>query len=256
MDSMLRSEFYHLEVAARDKNKLGSGFHRLPLFSRCPITNEARLENPGELLDNRSNRIPLNSISNVPLNIDPSRMNIGALPVGFSMAQQQTATNSCSHRSLDFNNCSPVQSNNNRIKPLRSPIHKPSLDEVKDNSLVALTNKFGKGKYWFKSASPTPDPRWSAEQQLMIGPIPGDVEYSQLRAAFLALGHTLHLFIQNYQGWLEKNQEKFGAKHVKFGYVVYTERETARRLLNNGYVPVGSVKISVKEMDGQPAIFL
>ena len=47
MDSMLRSEFYHLEVAARDKNKLGSGFHRLPLFSRCPITNEARLENPG-----------------------------------------------------------------------------------------------------------------------------------------------------------------------------------------------------------------
>ena len=126
-------------------------------------------------------------------------MNIGALPVGFSMAQQQTATNSCSHRSLDFNNCSPVQSNNNRIKPLRSPIHKPSLDEVKDNSLVALTNKFGKGKYWFKSASPTPDPRWSAEQQLMIGPIPGDVEYSQLRAAFLAQGHTLHLFIQNNQ---------------------------------------------------------
>ena len=46
MDSMLRSEFYHLDVAAREKNKLGGGFHRLPLFSRCPITNEARLENP------------------------------------------------------------------------------------------------------------------------------------------------------------------------------------------------------------------
>ena len=85
------------------------------------------------------------------------------------------------------------------MKNSRSAVHKPSLDEVKDTSVVALTNKFGKGKYWFKSASPTPDPRWSADQQLMIGPIPGDVEYSQLRAAFLAQGHTLHLFIQNNQ---------------------------------------------------------
>jgi hypothetical protein len=44
-----------------------------------------------------------------------------------------------------------------------------------------MTNKHGKGKYWFKSGSPTPDPRWPACQQLMIGPIPGDVEYSTLR---------------------------------------------------------------------------
>jgi len=253
LESMLRSEFYNVGSDSRE-DKLGAPFQRLPLFSRCPITNEARLENPGEFLDNRSNRIPLNSISNVPLNIDPGRI-LNGLPTGFTMAQQ-AATNSSNQRSIDFNNPNIVQANNNRLKPLRSPIHKPSLDEVKDNSLVALTNKFGKGKYWFKSASPTPDPRWSAEQQLMIGPIPGDVEYSQLRAAFLAQGHTLHLFIQNNQGWLEKNQEKFGSKHVKFGYVVYTERETARRLLSNGYVPVGSVKISVKEMDGQPAVFL
>jgi len=55
---------------------------------------------------------------------------------------------------------------------------------------------------------------------------------------------------------LEKNQEKFGAKHVKFGYVVYTERETAMRLLIAGYVPVGTVKIRVKEMDGKPALFM
>ena len=57
------------------------------------------------------------------------------------------------------------------------------------------------------------------------------------------------------QGWLEKNQEKFGDKHVKFGYVVYTERETAARLLFNGHVPVGNVRIRVKEMDGKPAVF-
>ena len=65
---------------------------------------------------------------------------------------------------------------------------KPSLDDVKDTSLVALTNKHGKGKYWFKSSCPTPDPRWSAKQQLMIGPIPGDVEYATLRSAFLSKG--------------------------------------------------------------------
>ena len=83
---------------------------------------------------------------------------------------------------------------------------------------------------------PTPDPRWCAKQQLMIDPIPGDVEYATLRSAFLSkgyfkiqnkqkiilyiAGHTIHLFIQNNQAWLEKNQEKFGKKQVKFGYVV------------------------------------
>jgi len=132
---------------------------------------------------------------------------------------------------------------------------KPSLDDVKDTSLVALTNKHGKGKYWFKSGCPTPDPRWSSKQQLMIGPIPGDVEYATLRSAFLSKGHTIHLFIQNNQAWLEKNQEKFGKKQVKFGYVVYTEPEVARRLLASGYVMVGHAKVAVKEMDGQPAIF-
>jgi len=252
-DDLLRSDWYGIETS-RD-NKLGTPVHRLPLFSRCPITNEARLESPVDAMDNRSNRIPLNSISNVALSIDPGRMNLTVGVASFPVSP--TATNNSNQRSLDLSNPQVMAGVvNNRMKTVRSPIHKPSLDEVKDDSIVALTNKYGKGKYWFKSASPTPDPRWSAEQQLMIGPIPGDVEYSQLRAAFLAQGHTLHLFIQNNQGWLEKNQEKFGPKHVKFGYVVYTERETARRLLHNGYVPVGSVKIRVKEMDGQPAVFL
>jgi len=132
---------------------------------------------------------------------------------------------------------------------------KPSLDEVQDDSLVAMTNKHGKGKYWFKSGCPTPDPRWPARQQLMIGPIPGDVEYATLRSAFLSKGHTIHLFIQNNQAWLEKNQEKFGKKQVKFGYVVYTEPEVARRLYTQGHVMVGHARVAVKEMDGQPALF-
>ena len=74
-------------------------------------------------------------------------------------------------------------------KPLAAV--KPSLDDVKDDSIVALTNKHGKGKYWFKSGCPTPDPRWPARQQLMIGPIPGDVEYATLRSAFLSKGERV-----------------------------------------------------------------
>ena len=77
---------------------------------------------------------------------------------------------------------------------------------IQDDSLVSLTNKHGKGKYWFVSGYPTPDPRWSSIQQLIIGPIPGDVEYSTLQSAFLSKGHTIHLFVQNNQAWLEKNQ--------------------------------------------------
>lgn len=57
------------------------------------------------------------------------------------------------------------------------------------------------------------------------------------------------------QAWLEKNQEKFGDKHVKFGYVVYTDREVASRLLRVGYVAVGRAKVGVKPMDGRPAVF-
>ena len=44
--------------------------------------------------------------------------------------------------------------------------------------------------------------------------------FTSSRSAFLSKGHTIHLFIQNNQAWLEKNQEKFGKKQVKFGYVV------------------------------------
>jgi hypothetical protein len=77
---------------------------------------------------------------------------------------------------------------------------KPSLDEVQDDSLVAMTNKHGKGKYWFKSGCPTPDPRWPARQQLMIGPIPGDVEYATLRSA-----HKYDLWMHQSDLWMHKS---------------------------------------------------
>jgi len=265
---------------------------RLPLFSRCPVTNKAQLEAPsgGKMkssmslspmkmslspmknlhisgsgsspIKNRSPtkydilghspRVPLLSISN-----QCNRMQNAREPskISYSQIAQKPAdpplVAEMRHRQASV---SPVNFNQKPAKA--SNPTKPSLDDVKDDSLVALTNKHGKGKYWFKSGCPTPDPRWPALQQLMIGPIPGDVEYSTLRSAFLSKGHTIHLFIQNNQAWLEKNQEKFGKKQVKFGYVVYTDHMVAQRLLAAGHVMVGHAKVAVKEMDGQPAQFV
>ena len=164
----------------------------------------------------------------------------------------QNAANKAQQQHLSLRTAQENEGVLSAAKNALNPV-KPSLDDVKDTSIVALTNKRGKGKYWFKSRCPTPDPRWSSRQQLMIGPIPWDVEYATLRSEFLSKGHTIHLFIQDNQAWLEKNQEKFGKKQVKFGYVVYTEQEVARRLLSQGYVMVGHAKVAVKEMDGQPA---
>lgn len=275
---------------------------RLPLFGRCPYTNQAFLDttptrklkekpfgvgqHQQRLLGDLTNRIPLLQISNHRNLCSNDAGNKPASPkkISWSQVAKKPAVSGGSGEPGGglFPGGSGVGAAPSFLR--RSPDHllptfeeaaaslggkrglvasssnatslaKPSLDEVRDDSLVALTNKHGKGKYWFKSGCPTPDPRWPARQQLMIGPIPGDVEYATLRSAFLSKGHTIHLFIQNNQAWLEKNQEKFGKKQVKFGYVVYTEQEVARRLLSAGHVMVGHAKVKVKEMDGQPAVF-
>jgi len=252
---------------------------RLPLFGRCPLTNQAFLDtshtpnrkNPQNFslrsqendmvrhrskimsdISNVTNRIPLLQISNQLCNVDMNKQPNSPKKISWSQIAKKPASETyptISRPLPTFEEAKPL--------PVKKPLaaSKPSLDEVKDDSLVAMTNKHGKGKYWFKSGCPTPDPRWPAKQQLMIGPIPGDVEYATLRSAFLSKGHTIHLFIQNNQAWLEKNQEKFGKKQVKFGYVVYTEPEVARRLLAAGHVLVGHARVAVKEMDGQPALF-
>lgn len=192
---------------------------RLPLFSRCPYTNQAQLWGLQE----------------------PPRA-----PLGLPSFREHA------HAPGRPWNSSPPS------PPAASS--KPSLDTILCTSLVALTNKQREGKYWFKSGCPTPDPRWPAGQQLMVGPIPGDCDYAELRTAFLSHGQTCHLFIQNNQAWLERNQEKFGPRQVKFGYVVYSDAEAAEALYRQGSVLVRRasgqrIQVRVKRMDGLPAQF-
>jgi len=201
----------------------------LPLFSRCPFTNQAQLWGLQEA-SRPPSRAPLH-----PLPLHPRDL------YGPSISLRRP-----------WPTASPPS------PPAASS--KPSLDAILCTSLVALANKHREGKYWFKSGCPTPDPRWPAVQQLMAGPIPGDCDYSELRTAFLSHGQTCHLFIQNNQAWLERNQEKFGSRQVKFGYVVFTEAETAERLFRQGGIVVRRasgerIQVRVKRMDGLPAQF-
>ena len=86
-------------------------------------------------------------------------------------------------------------------------------------------NKWREHRWKFKSSEPFPDPRWSPEQQLMIGPIPGDMRPRDVESALVFHGPIHWIFIQDNRVWLKKNKERFmkeGKMHrfVKFGYIV------------------------------------
>ena len=86
-------------------------------------------------------------------------------------------------------------------------------------------NKWREHRWKFKSSEPFPDPRWSPEQQLMIGPIPGDMRPRDIESALVFHGPIHWIFIQDNRVWLKKNKERFmkeGKMHrfVKFGYIV------------------------------------
>jgi len=111
---------------------------RLPLFSRNLAEPSKIAKKPAEPVDLMPVR---HSLSPVRSHLPPSPpRNMAAFSPLLSAA----------------GGSSPL---NNKVKV---PVVKPSLDDVKDDSLVSLTNKHGKGKYWFESGCPTPDPRSSS----------------------------------------------------------------------------------------------
>ena len=127
----------------------------------------------------------------------------------------------------------------------------PTFEDVSCSSrceMLRCRPTFQNTKYIFKSGCPTPDPQWPSELQLMIGPIPSDVDYSDVRSAFHNHGPIFRLFIP-YIG-----SEIIGGKRVKFGYIVYSDPKVVKRLLASGFVIVGGNLVSVKKMDGKPVI--
>ena len=134
----------------------------------------------------------------------------------------------------------------------------PTFGDVSSGSRPTFQNT----KYIFKSGCPTPDPQWPSEQQLMIGPIPEDLSYDEVRCTFRLYGFLSRLFIAHF------DKEIIDGKNVKFGYVVYSDPEVVKNLLARGFVtvyekqmglheivpPIKSFRVLVKKMDGQPII--
>jgi len=102
--------------------------------------------------------------------------------------------------------------------------------------------------YRFKAREPTADPRYPSDQQLMIGPIPGNLEhdviYNNLRGIFQSRGPVCFMFIH-------KNAVKDleTGKLIKFGYVVFAEKGVAQRVLKEGNITFsGGHSVRVKAM--------
>ena len=110
---------------------------------------------------------------------------------------------------------------------------------------LSSTKKYA--EYRFNYRYPIPNPRWSSKQQVMME-IPAGFKYSDsdIRNVLDQKGHVTYMWISKQPSWYDKNQ-------AKYGYVVFTEPEDARRLLDTGYVRVGHDKVAVRMMrGGQP----
>jgi len=128
--------------------------------------------------------------------------------------------------------------------PRPSSIHK--ADPKKAVSCKVSETAISAG-YRFKARNPEPDPRYPADQQLMVGPIPGhlehDVIYNGLRGIFQSKGPVCFMFVHK-----SAVKDNDSGKLVKFGYVVFAEKGVAQKVLREGLVTFQGSKITVKQM--------
>lgn len=67
----------------------------------------------------------------------------------------------------------PLKPTNNVQKPVPTRII-PKSDKSKGGVSVKVTETALSAGYRFKARNPEPDPRYPSDQQLMVGPIPGE----------------------------------------------------------------------------------
>jgi len=95
----------------------------------------------------------------------------------------------------------PVKTQNNIPRPVlprASSINKVDPKKAPHVSCKVTETAISAG-YRFKARNPEPDPRYPADQQLMVGPIPGhlehDVIYNGLRGIFQSKGPVCFMFV-------------------------------------------------------------
>lgn len=128
-------------------------------------------------------------------------------------------------------------------RPLKLKTSNKRIGKVTETALAA--------GYRFKAKDPIPDPRYPADQQVMVGPIPGDIEhdviYNNLRSIFQSRGAVCFMFIHK-----SAVKDSITGNQIKFGYVVFAEKGIAQKVLKEETVTFGGGhKISVKPMSGK-----
>merc|ERR1712051_1171068 len=126
---------------------------------------------------------------------------------------------------------------------------KPPTIKPRPQSTSPITITHSSTPYRFVSKNPVADPRYSPEQQLMLGPIPGHLDhdniYNSLRAFFQQRGPVQFMFIHKGAVKIQSS----GDKTVKFGYVVFTKKGPAQVILKEGTVTFAGHSIKVRPME-------
>jgi len=137
----------------------------------------------------------------------------------------------------------------NIIKPKIPPlaIHRAEPKKPTAPSMRVAETALMAG-YRFRASNPEHDPRYPADQQMMVGPIPGhldhDTIYNSLRSIFQARGPVCFMFL--HKSAVKDNNT---GKPVKFGYVVFAEKGVAQKVLKAGTIAFnGGITIKVSPM--------
>ena len=136
-------------------------------------------------------------------------------------------------------------------KPVQYESCEESFEAYATPKIVKLVKKPGLGgRYKFdpSTSSPTPDPRWPSDQQVMLGPISENLakllSYSEhlktLYGQVGVFGKVCHLFLQ---------KSGYNGRITSYGYVVFTDKTSAKALLRSNAVFLAGCQVQVNGMD-------
>lgn len=133
----------------------------------------------------------------------------------------------------------------NKPEAAKKPVVSPN---VVNGQHVKVQETALSAGYRFKARNPEADPRYPQDQQLMVGPIPGNLEhdviYNSLRGIFQARGPVCFMFVHK-----SAVKDNDSGKLVKFGYVVFAEKGVAQKVIREGTVTLGGGhKIKIRGM--------
>jgi hypothetical protein len=201
----------------------------------------------GLIENNRSNTIdhPVNQISS-----GMAGMGLGGnfLNQARPTIKTQEAPKSLSYSSMAKKEpLQPIKPNIIKSKFPPVAIHRAEPKKQTAPSIRVAETALDAG-YRFRASNPEHDPRYPADQQMMVGPIPGhldhDTIYNSLRSIFQARGPVCFMFL--HKGAVKDNNT---GKPVKFGYVVFAERGVAQKVLKSGSIAFnGGIQIKVSPM--------